>query len=188
MITHRSSSLTQTARASSKPHCSLSTPASAASSGSGETDHPSTPFAERATERCEIPRQRFHPGDQDRLAVDEGRGRVEDGVDRVRPVLGCEDRVAGMPPEELSLRGAHAALTLATRRRRTTGRPAASSTSSARWKASVDSAPSFAFSRPRRGRRCTRRWRSRRAGGRACSGRGTSRTRPARACRDPARL
>ena len=55
VITNRPSSSTQTTRASSKPHCSSSWPLRAARSGSGATCQPSTPFADRATCRCERP-------------------------------------------------------------------------------------------------------------------------------------
>ena len=54
-MTQRSSSGTKTTRASSKPHCSLSTPSAGASSGSGSTVQPSIPLLDRATERCERP-------------------------------------------------------------------------------------------------------------------------------------
>ena len=73
------------------------------------------------------------------------RGRVEDGVDRIRPVVRRQDRVGRVAVEELA----------ACSRRRTglarradggtAGRPAVSSSSAARWKASVDSAPSLSF-------------------------------------------
>ena len=89
----------------------------------------------------------------DRRPVGETRCRgVEDGVDRVGPVLGLQNRVRGMSAEELAV-GGHAAVVAAVRvrLRRTAGRPAASSRSAARCSSSVDSAPwlSFVASSPR---------------------------------------
>ena len=98
---------------------------------------------------------RLDAREQDRLAADDRRRRVEDDVDRSRPVRSAQDRVAGVAAEELALLApharvggaapGHAATPRRAGRRSTRGRPAASSTCCARWKASVDSAPSFAF-------------------------------------------
>ena len=67
--------------------------------------------------------------EQDGLAADLDRGGVEDHIHRDRPVRGREDRVGGMPPEELGERGGHAAVFTTWATRTTRGRPAASSTS-----------------------------------------------------------
>ena len=68
-----------------------------------------------------MPRQRLDPGEQDRLAVDEGGARVEDGVDRIRPVVRREDRVLGMAHGRAPARRVMQALrSRAARRRRTT--------------------------------------------------------------------
>ena len=88
VITQRSSSGTQTARGSSKPHCSVVTPSSGASSGSRSIDQPSIPFAERATVRCEIPVRSSTRARRTVSPVDDCGARVEDRVDRIRPVVG----------------------------------------------------------------------------------------------------
>ena len=108
------------------------------------SDRPSTQAVGRARDSqmgdaSAILDAREHHG----LAVHDRRSRVEDGVDRFAPVAGGQDRIAGMTPEHLVARH-HAALARSVRRSRA-GRAAASRSSCARWKASVDSAPSFAF-------------------------------------------
>ena len=50
------------------------------------------------------PAQVLDAREEDGLAVDDRRRRVEDGVDRIRPVGRGQDRVAGMPAEELAAR------------------------------------------------------------------------------------
>src|SRR5437763_6267344 len=80
--------------------------------------------------------------EQDGFAVDRCGRRVEDGVGRIGPILRSQDRIARVTAEELSL--AHAAARTGSRTEVLT--PAASSRTAARWNASVDSAPSFAFS------------------------------------------
>ena len=97
------------------------------------------------------PRAVFDTREERGLAVDERRSRVEDGVGSVRPVFGGEDRIPGIADKELCrepacrlLQSGHAAATaLVDWWRTTTGSSAVSSASCARWKASVDSAPSF---------------------------------------------
>ena len=73
--------------------------------------HPSIPFVERATVRCEIPAQILDAGQHNGRVADLRGGRVEDHVDRVRPVARRQDRVGGVAREELSV--AHAASGLA---------------------------------------------------------------------------
>jgi len=75
--------------------------------------------------------ERFHSGQEDCLARNDRSAGVEDRIDRIRPV-GCgEDRVLRVAAEELA-RDGHATAARGARRRSTIGRPAASSTSSAR--------------------------------------------------------
>ena len=61
------------------------------------------PFAERADGEMRDAPAVLDPGEQDCLAVACGSRRVEDGVDGIGPVLGREDRVAGVAEEELWL-------------------------------------------------------------------------------------
>src|SRR5581483_1846665 len=87
-------------------------------------------------------RARLDAREKDRLGCQLDCRGVEDDVDLGGPV-GCrEDRVGRVSPEELRAR--HAAI-LPTATRATRGRPAASIARWARWNASVDSAPSLAF-------------------------------------------
>ena len=86
------------------------------------------------------PAEVFDPCKEDGLAVERGGGGVEDGIDRIRPVLRGQNRVVGVTLEKLSL--GHVARAGS---RTEVGTPAASSMSAARWNASVDSAPSLAF-------------------------------------------
>ena len=107
-------------------------------------DRPSTQAVSRARnaemgDSSTILDAREHDG----FTVDERRRGVEDGVDRLAPIGRSQDRVAGMAPEHLVARH-HAALARILSRSGA-GRAAASSRSWARWKASVDSAPSFAL-------------------------------------------
>jgi len=53
-----------------------------------------------------MPWQILDAGDDQRFAVDDDSGGVEDRVRGIRPVGCCEDRVARMPFEELAV--AHA--------------------------------------------------------------------------------
>ena len=147
MITQRSSSGTKTTRASSKPHCSLSIPSAGASSGSGSIVQPSIPLLERATERCERPVRSSTRASRTVVPFDLRRGGVEHGVDRIRPVLRGQDRVGRVAIEELSAlaTSVHAGSQPVSRVRWTAGSPAASSSSAARWTASVDSAPWLSF-------------------------------------------
>src|SRR5207248_391671 len=78
------------------------------------------------------PSQVFDTREQDRAAVEGGGCWVEDGVDRIGPILRGQDRIGGVPDEELPR---HQATASSRTPERT---PAASSTSAARWKARVD--------------------------------------------------
>src|SRR5262245_66098013 len=86
----------------------------------------------------------FSACEQDRFAIEGGGGGVEDSVDRIRPIVRGQDRVVSVAAEELALVHASAASRAGSRTEAAT--PAASSRSAARWKARVDSAPSFVFS------------------------------------------
>src|SRR4029453_14229940 len=81
--------------------------------------------------------------EQDRLAVARGSSRVEDGVHGIRPVAGAQDRVARVGLEKLERAPARAGSSAGSRPAART--PAASRSSAAWWKASVDSAPSLSF-------------------------------------------
>ena len=76
-------------------------------------------------------------GEKHGRAVELRCGGVERGVDRIRPVLRCQDRIGRVAIEELSF--VHAVAV--SRVRWTAGSPAASSSSAAPCTASVDSAP-----------------------------------------------
>ena len=110
MIAKQPSSSIHTTRASSKPHCSLSTPFSGASSGSVATRQPSTPFAERATVRCEMPVSVSTRTSRTVSPSTSDGGRVEDDIHRSRPVLRREERIAGVPCEELAPLRRHTAV------------------------------------------------------------------------------
>ncbi len=104
---------------------------------------PSTPFAERATVKCEIP---VRASTRARSTVSPATSTAA-GLNTTFTAVGQSSAVrsgfAGVPAEELGR----------TSRRRSSRpqsarhaeRPAASSTSCARWKARVDSAPSLAL-------------------------------------------
>ena len=166
MITQRSSSGTKTTRGSSKPHCSLSTP-SVGREQRLRVDRSSRRrrSAERATVRCEIPRRSSTRARSDGRVVELRRGRVEDGVDRIRPVVRRQDRVGGVAREEL-------ARALTPRRglarpaggARPAGRPRRAAAPRGGTRASTRR-PRCRSSSPRRGRRCSRRSRSRTAAG-----------------------
>ena len=113
---------------------------------------PSIPFAERATERCEIPRQILDPASRTVSPSTTRRSRVEDGVDGIGPVLAVRTGLAGCRRKSSRSRAAgtplrrHAAVPRACAAD-AAGKPAASSSSAARWNASVDSAPSIVVGR-----------------------------------------
>src|SRR5581483_4591143 len=86
----------------------------------------------------------FDAREENDLAVDRGGGGVEDGVHRIGPVGGGQNRVARMALEELA--GAHARAGSGERLPTPARTPAASRRSAAWWKASADSAPSLSFS------------------------------------------
>ena len=91
------------------------------------------------------PGQRLDPREQDGLAADDRGAGVEDHVDRFRPVGRRQDWISRMATEKLAAVRHAVARGRIEPRRRTRGSPAASSTSCARWKAKVDSAPSFSL-------------------------------------------
>ena len=101
MITQQSSSAIQTTRASSKPHCSLARPLGERS-GSGSIDQSRGAVRRARDGQVGDAAPILDPGEQDGRAVDERGGRVEHGVDGIRPVVGGEDRVRRVPLEELA--------------------------------------------------------------------------------------
>ena len=82
---------------------------SGASSGSEAIDQPSTPFADRATLRWEMPRRSSTRASRTVSPFDGGRSGVEHRVDGIRPVLRGQDRVARVPAKQLVIAIAHAA-------------------------------------------------------------------------------
>ena len=129
VINQRSSSATQTARGSSKPHCSLSIPLAGASSGSGSIDH-AVEAVRRARDgrdaRCPV-RSSTRASSTVSPSTSAAAG-LKTTLTGVRPIGRGQDRVAGMPPEELVVRVSRG-LVRASRSVRSRGRPAASSTS-----------------------------------------------------------
>ena len=164
VITQRSSSATNTTRAILEAPVLALEPSVGASSGSGSIVQPSIPFAERATERCEMPGRSSTRASTTVVSVELRRGRVEDDVDGIRPVVRGQDRVGRMADEELALRSRRRRLSRGSRRGRPAGRPRRAAAPRGGRRASTRR-PRCRSSSPRRARRCSRRWRSRTAAG-----------------------
>ena len=119
-------------------------PSSGASSGSGSTAQPSTPFAERATVRCEMPRRSSTRASSTVSPSTMAAAGLKTAFTGIRPVVRSQNRVGGVALEELA--GAHARTGSSVRSLAPARTPAASRRRAAWWNASVDSAPSLSFS------------------------------------------